>query len=83
MGDSNRNGSDRGVKCACEGVDPEVFYPPPGGGPELERALAYCRRCQVRERCLELFLGEPQGVFGGMSAIARKRERRRRRLEAA
>jgi WhiB family redox-sensing transcriptional regulator len=48
----------------------------------LEPARAVCRRCLVREACLEFALehDERAGVWGGLSARERRAYRRLRRL---
>jgi WhiB family transcriptional regulator, redox-sensing transcriptional regulator len=55
------------------------------GGPQIERAKAVCRACDVVAQCLEWALETNQtaGVWGGMDederrALRRSRERRRR-----
>ncbi len=69
----------------CRGVDSEVFFHPDGerGRARAERAYLakrICRGCPVLERCREyaLAVGEPFGVWGGMTE-----EERRTLLETA
>lgn len=65
---------------ACREVDdPSIFFPT--RGETTEPAKAVCERCLVRKECLEFALrrGINQGVFGGASAV----QRRRLRLGAA
>lgn len=55
------------------------------GSPEFEAARTICRRCPVRLLCLEeaLAVEERFGIWGGLSAVERERElRRRSRLTA-
>jgi WhiB family redox-sensing transcriptional regulator len=65
----------------CMGVDPDLFFPERGAS--TREAKEVCRGCVVREDCLEFALvnGEKFGIWGGMSARARRRIRRRRALE--
>ncbi|MEU0059877.1 WhiB family transcriptional regulator [Streptomyces sp. NPDC006334] len=76
---------------ACREVDDRsVFFPEdfPKGLVQLitNDAKAVCRRCPVREGCLEVALArpEPNGVWGGLDrderkALRRQQQRRRRR----
>ena len=75
----------------CLDEDPELFFPV-GIGPEAEgqeaEAKAVCRRCPVRQDCLEWSLETCQdaGVWGGLGEEERRqirRARRRARLAAA
>lgn len=62
---------------ACRGTtEPEAFYPKYENETDVAKAL--CRRCPVRETCLDWALrnDEAHGVWGGLS------ERERRRLAA-
>lgn len=60
----------------CAQVDPELFFPEKGGS--TREAKRICRRCPIRDACLEYALvnGERFGIWGGQS------ERERRRLGA-
>ena len=42
-------------KAACQGLDPEIFYPLDDD--EAEEAKMVCSTCTVREACLEHALG--------------------------
>jgi WhiB family redox-sensing transcriptional regulator len=63
---------------ACLTADPALFYPTKTGrssaNSDVADAKAICRRCPVREECLEYALRhrEKFGIWGGMS----ERERR-------
>jgi WhiB family redox-sensing transcriptional regulator len=64
-------------RAACRGEDPEVFFPTGSTGPvwrELDRAIAICADCSVRERCLQWALetGQDAGVWGGLSELERR-----------
>jgi WhiB family redox-sensing transcriptional regulator len=75
-------------RAECLGEDPDLFFPVGTAGSALvqvERAKAVCRRCPVRQACLELAVSEGQqgGVWGGLSeeerrALLRRRARERR-----
>lgn len=56
----------------CAQVDPELFYPPKGGGATPAKGI--CGSCDVRLKCLKYALdnNEEFGVWGGLS----ERERR-------
>ncbi|MFZ4153650.1 WhiB family transcriptional regulator [Streptomyces pseudogriseolus] len=67
---------------ACRTEDPELFFPIGTSGPALlqtEQAKAVCRRCPVREQCLEWALetGQSIGVWGGTSETERRALKRR------
>lgn len=64
-------------KAACREEDPELFFPVGTTGPALLQAAEakkVCRRCPVREQCLEWALktGQDAGVWGGMSEDERR-----------
>ncbi|MFD3619522.1 WhiB family transcriptional regulator [Streptomyces sp. NPDC058676] len=67
---------------ACRQEDPDLFFPIGSTGPALvqqEQAKAVCRRCPVREPCLQWALdtGQTLGVWGGTSENERRALRRR------
>lgn len=69
-------------KGACIGEDPELFFPIGKTGPaqlQIEEAKRVCRRCEVREKCLEwaLEMKQDHGVWGGMSEDERSSLKRR------
>lgn len=65
---------------ACFEVPVEIFFPPTEQ--EAEAAKSVCKRCAVREECLEFAIevDERFGVWGGLtpqerrSLVARKRK---------
>ena len=64
---------------ACREVNPKVFFPE--RGQPVGPALAVCRSCPELEPCREWALSAPvtlTGIFGGLSQLSRKAERRRR-----
>lgn len=59
-------------RAACNGEDPEKFFPDPSDVKGTTNALQVCVGCPVREQCLELALraeadGLRYGVFGGLT----------------
>jgi WhiB family redox-sensing transcriptional regulator len=69
-------------KAACQGLDPEIFYPL--DDEDAGEAKAVCATCTVRESCLEHALGyrEKEGIWGGASERERRRIIRQRRRTA-
>jgi WhiB family transcriptional regulator, redox-sensing transcriptional regulator len=69
-------------KAACQGLDPEIFYPL--DDEDAEEAKTVCAACPVRESCLEHALGyrEKEGVWGGATERERRRIIRQRRRTA-
>jgi len=69
-------------EAACKGTDTTVFFPVSetfAGG-----AKAICATCPVSEQCLEYAIQtrQPDGVWGGLTAVERHRLVRRRQKEA-
>lgn len=69
-------------KGACLNEDPELFFPVGNTGPAIlqtAEAKAVCKRCDVREKCLEWALdaGQDHGVWGGLSEDERRSLKRR------
>lgn len=65
----------------CTQVDPELFFPTKGASTKIAKRL--CGRCEVTEQCLIYALQQPgiqHGVWGGMSPLELREERRRRGL---
>lgn len=67
---------------ACLNEDPELFFPIGNGGPaqlQIEEAKQVCRRCDIREKCLNwaLEIGQEHGVWGGLSEEERRALKRR------
>jgi WhiB family redox-sensing transcriptional regulator len=63
---------------ACKGADTSVFFPvSENGGSE---AKAICAACPVADQCLEYAIQthQPDGIWGGLSAVERHRLVRRR-----
>lgn len=65
----------------CRGVDPDLFYGDRWGNPnDAAHAKAVCNGCVVREDCLSYALTQPEihGIWGGLSPVERRAERRQR-----
>lgn len=75
---------------ACRGQDASYFFAPSYFEKRAEKAAreavakAFCRRCRVREDCLEYALEQrdPHGVWGGLNEMERRALLRRREREA-
>lgn len=66
---------------ACRGSNPDTWYPHGNRETDIAAAKQTCHSCPVRRACLEAGLGEPFGIWGGLTERERRRERRRRRQE--
>lgn len=67
---------------ACRDTDPEMFFPIGTTGDaiaQIEKAVAICTSCSVREECLQYALETNQeaGVWGGYAEDDRRRLRKR------
>lgn len=66
----------------CQELDPELFFPEPGGGHSylVDKAKAACRGCDVRDRCLRYALDHDErfGIWGGLSSLERMNIRKAR-----
>lgn len=76
------------TRAACRDEDPDLFFPIGTSGPALlqtERAKAVCRRCPVREQCLDWAMdsGQSLGVWGGTSETERRALKRRLKARRA
>ena len=65
---------------ACQGEDPELFFPIAATGPALAQVIAakaVCFRCAVRAACLAYALATRQaGIWGGTTQEERHAMRR-------
>ena len=75
---------------ACNGADPEAFFPALGAHPaDVEYAKTLCRTCPVQTRCLEYALANEGGkdtrfgIYGGLSPKQRDKLVARRKEDAA
>ena len=62
---------------ACQGTDPDLFFPVSAAGParrQVVRAKAVCEGCDVRQLCLDYALATRQvhGVWGGLTEDERR-----------
>jgi WhiB family transcriptional regulator, redox-sensing transcriptional regulator len=62
---------------ACADVDPEVFFPTPGGNQHTNttyEAVKICRRCPHTQACLTwaLTTGQDYGIWGATTAAERR-----------
>ena len=71
------------VEAACRGLDPMIFHP--SDEDPAFAAKAVCSECPVREACLDhaIVSREKDGVWGGLTAIERRRLVRRLRRRSA
>ena len=60
---------------ACATAPIDWFFP--DRGQDSSRAKDICAACPVRELCLEHFLHERHGIWGGLSERERRRVRKR------
>jgi hypothetical protein len=60
------------AEAACKGLDSDLFYPHPTDS--HDEALAICKGCPVREKCLRYAFDndEIHGIWGGMTEQQRK-----------
>jgi len=67
--------SDWTAKAACRSEPLRLFFPEVGMNPD--HAIEVCGRCPVRAECLEFALntGQQHGVWGGLTAYERKKQR--------
>lgn len=63
---------------ACEGEDPDQFWPPDAQDPRIPESKALCERCPVLERCRDWAIrNEDYGTWGGLTQWERGRLRAR------
>jgi len=51
-------------------MDTSIFFPVIGGN--ARKAIKVCETCEIRTDCLEQFIDEPHGVFGGKTVDQRQ-----------
>jgi len=66
---------------ACDGIDPDLFFPHPTDDDEAAKALEVCAICPVRKQCLAEALTHniQTGIWGGATEADRRAIRRRAR----
>jgi len=59
----------------CAQTDPDLFMPDRGGSTVAAKKV--CGECPVRAACLDyaIVTGQPEGIWGGLSADERRRIR--------
>jgi WhiB family transcriptional regulator, redox-sensing transcriptional regulator len=71
------------LEAACRPFDSELFFPDGAAyrNSDVARAKAVCRKCPVREACLQAAMDgrEKTGIWGGMTPQERMSLQRRRR----
>lgn len=68
-------------RAACQGKDPELFFPVGSAGPALTQiaeAKKICARCPVLRACLVFAMatGQEYGIWGGLTEDERRQLRR-------
>ena len=65
----------------CAETDPELFFPPKGQLAKGFSAKKICDRCELKQKCLEYALEDPElkGVWGGTNEHDRFKIRNRRK----
>ena len=71
----------RDAACRLPNVPSWIFFPGRGDHATIAAAKAVCDTCTVRADCLEVHLGEHDGIWGGTTEAERKRIRRQRGLD--
>jgi WhiB family redox-sensing transcriptional regulator len=71
-------------EAACRNMKDVNFFPEEAFNSEAPKAVAVCRRCPVREDCLEFAVENhiQYGIWGGLSYPQRKRYLRNGRKES-
>jgi WhiB family redox-sensing transcriptional regulator len=69
---------------ACRKADVNLFFMERGdngGNGRMEKILSFCNNCKVKTECLYYAVDNhiDQGIFGGLSARARRSVRRERK----
>lgn len=69
----------------CAQVGGDSFHPDRGGRAAVAKAKSICLQCDVRVQCLEwaLDIGDPHGVWGGLTADERRTLMRQRKVRPA
>lgn len=65
------------LHAACDGEDPDLFFPVGTAGPavaQAEQAKRVCEGCPVRQPCLDWAMTVPglEGVWGGTTEAERR-----------
>ena len=65
-------------RAACQGLDPNLFFPDEGSYVGVERAKQTCGTCPVAWECLSyaVYTNQTEGIWGGTTRGERRRYRR-------
>jgi WhiB family redox-sensing transcriptional regulator len=72
-------------RARCNGDSTDTFYPPFGASvPDIQKPKKICAKCPVKPECLAyaLAIGDPYGIWGGLTAGERAELQRKRRAVA-
>ena len=63
----------------CAEIDPELFFPPKGQFSEVQNPKKICNRCEIKQKCLDYALKDPElkGIWGGTNEPDRYKIRNR------
>jgi hypothetical protein len=66
------------VHAACNGMNPDIWFPEKGNTRDADLAKEICMGCPVRDDCLAdaMIRGEEFGIWGGVSQRGREQLRR-------
>jgi WhiB family redox-sensing transcriptional regulator len=72
----------------CRNEDPDLHFPLGTSGihrDQVDEAKAVCRRCPVRDACLDWAVDNPslEGIWGGLTVGERRNYRRRQHRTTA
>lgn len=67
------------IGALCAEVDSELFFPRKGQYLEAQSAKRICNRCELKAKCLEFALKDPElkGIWGGTNEPDRYKMRNR------
>jgi WhiB family redox-sensing transcriptional regulator len=67
------------IGALCAEVDPELFFPRKGQYLEAQSAKRLCNRCELKPKCLEFALKDPElkGIWGSTTEQQRYKIRNR------
>jgi WhiB family redox-sensing transcriptional regulator len=71
--------ADDWAAAACNGWDPDIWFPEPSDRRQTAVAKRICRRCPLRDACLLKGMSDDYGIFGGLDATERRELRRSNR----
>ncbi|NND75986.1 MAG: hypothetical protein HKN44_13370 [Ilumatobacter sp.] len=71
-----RNAQPWRAQAACRNRPPWMWFPARGDLDTMRRALKVCRSCTVRAECRAANIDRPDGIFGALTAKARRDIRR-------